>query len=1629
MSNKYLHQQFRNANRRTIIDPPDIRRPREQDANAPGFCFTVEAAMEEAVQETAERSWREFMACNPQDNSWPYTTGDKRTSRNSVIGSRASIKGQPFKMSVSFTPAPGPPTPPRSSLRYAAPGVYIGKEEYADMIGNQQSDPERDARRRRDRINMIKCYGIHQARLQLEAERAREKQAEEALASQQSDSEDGEVSASALQGSALTYVRDKNAKDQLLMLMQLQGEAAELDSKKLLDRPTSAASTAIASTRPGSAVLRPTSAVSYADSASRPNSARTLPARPQSATLLSAETGLAGTKPERRATHCSSFGSHELVPEQETLLPSPPIGAPPERRRPQTARARIADEATVETLKHSSEIAQRIDSVSQELNMESLKVWYDAIDIDRKGYITRQQLVSAVNSHQALFNLFCRRSLWDHREFVDLSDTQLVGGLRAGESFATGMLRQSLEKSQGHRMDEWSSDGWATMNRINEYRFEVDDCNKEQLARQALALRESMDILDQTHMDSLRRNADKDDDPPVNQKCYRITLETMICYFQHQGLLAKHCGDGPYNTQSREQRIYDTTADIEQDPSMAPDGSLSLEEVPSQGRVAEFETLEHGREDEAGTIAIPVAPSSSFVDQTENSDIDMAASHALAVEVANSLEKIPRAIDGEAYDLPDFLFEPVTDEETDHDVPGLYTLVKDAVVSPELDMLNPDDDEIVDELVEGDQVRVVEVVELVQQQRLRARLQNPDGWMTLLNKQSGTRFAEKQRASHLEAEDGPGAYIIQRPAFVSPEISNCNPDDGEIVDELEVGCEIFIEEVVDLADAQRRRARIANPHGWITLLNHANGKRWAVKSVRKIATGNQEDAPGVYMLDRVAFVSPVMDNFDPDDEDILDELEEGQEVRIAEVVELVHKQRGQRVRARLEEPNGWITLVNRETGKRWATPVPVVALTSGAEHSEHITKSPQDSPGTYTLTRVAFVSPDLENLDPDDEELLAELCEGEQIKVLELIDLVDQGRLRAKLEQPNGWITLLNKQTGARWAVKDELQPVGKPEFTSARPCGNNQDTPGYYVLTKSALVSPELNNLSPDDEDLIAELAEGEKVEILEIVDLQEGGCVQAESVEDQQVQITEPSQQESVPGPYILTRAACVSTELDILEPNGIELVTELPEGSIIDVSEIVELVPEKQLRARLDNPAGWITLVDKASGKRSAETWVDLSPSRKQWAEPWTGFSSSSNHEQRRMLLSTTLHCQAEALPGLSQEELSSPRVDRREVKMYLKHLFRNLVHKGKRAAMVDATYTDDLVHGDAVRLDADGVDCPGYYIVTRATSVSPALDLLYPNDDVIVDELDEGREIRVVEVVDLGGHALVRAKLDHPQGWITLANTETGRRWADRFQSFKLEPQLPEQDDEEGLYLLMHPVPVALELEQVQPEPEEIVAELDAGQEVWITEAVNYIQKNRVRAHVEQPDGWITLVNTATGWRSARKQRDDSGEPADMKLVEACESNQSWHSAASCHGNTDGERLLLDPVQNSDMGDPKARIQRPEETAASEAPCIDRVMTPTFGFEVCPQPPLDEPQAMPDAYRTGKYLLLQAVFVSPESDNFSPDDEDLIAELPEDTEVRVIEVLYFEEAARVRALLHEPRGSCRQRATISIQMMKI
>ncbi|CAE7710659.1 VAPA, partial [Symbiodinium pilosum] len=87
-----------------------------------------------------------------------------------------------------------------------------------------------------------------------------------------------------------------------------------------------------------------------------------------------------------------------------------------------------------------------------------------------------------------------------------------------------------------------------------------------------------------------------------------------------------------------------------------------------------------------------------------------------------------------------------------------------------------------------------------------------------------------------------------------------------------------------------------------------------------------------------------------------------------------------------------------------------------AEPGEQEPEGPSFPAGIYVLLRPTFVSPAADIFAPDDDELIAELEEGEEIEIVEVEDFPEEERVRGRILDPDGWVTLMNTATGTVWA-------------------------------------------------------------------------------------------------------------------------------------------------------------------------------------------------------------------------------------------------------------------------------------------------------------------------------------------------------------------------------------------------------------------------------------------------------------------------------------------------------------------------------------------------------------------------------------------------------------------------------------
>eukprot|EP00933_Yihiella_yeosuensis_P083615 TRINITY_DN9785_c0_g1_i1.p1 TRINITY_DN9785_c0_g1~~TRINITY_DN9785_c0_g1_i1.p1 ORF type:complete len:1112 (+),score=327.76 TRINITY_DN9785_c0_g1_i1:449-3337(+) len=928
-------------------------------------------------------------------------------------------------------------------------------------------------------------------------------------------------------------------------------------------------------------------------------------------------------------------------------------------------------------------------------------------------------------------------------------------------------------------------------------------------------------------------------------------------------------------------------------------------------------------------------------------------------------------------------------------------------------------------------VKVLEVVELPEAKRIRARLEFPEGWISLQNTASGLRWADK-------LDDKPGSYIISREAFLTSTCENFSPEDDEILEELEPDYEVEVLEVVHLCQDFRVRARIAEPSGWITLLNAETGRRWAEKKNRSkkpqatlkksrswieknIEAAAQEKAaakmiqdygPGVYLLTREVFVSPEVDLIAPDEEETVAELGEGEMVRVVETVAL---QAEKRLRARIDEPEGWISLVNLETCDRWA-------------------EKQDDAPGMHVLVNKVFLSPTVDNLNPDIDDQVDELEPGLEVNIVEIAHLIPEQRVRARLEKPDGWMTLMNTMTGKRWAEKaspllNEDDHVNSPQEPLQEPMTEEQPE-------ESLSLSPETQKAHEQEEQpeeslsLSPETQKAHEQEVVTEAEMQgeqkesEHACEQEEGEQEpgheqnhleqndvEQRQIHASSEQtidedngidRDVPGYYILTKMAFVSPECELLDPDDDELVDELEPGTEIKIVELVELPQDQRLRARLLRPEGWITLLNFGTGTRFAKKQID-----------------------------------EEELEKILQQEEEAEKEDEAEDRL----------KTPDEASAAGAPKTQN-------QAESSEEDKPGKYLLTRTCFVSPEADLLDPDDDELVDELDEGLEVNIVEILHLEEENRLRARLENPDGWFTLMNTETGKRWAERqFHEDELVERLktPEEEqsimkrqisgglksyfgspefvfgpdgeaievqppervpqvivhDEPGHYVLTHFCFVAEVVDDLDPDDDDLVDELEEGTEVEILEIVHLKEEKRVRALLAEPDGWITLENLETGKRWAEKE--------DMSWFVDSPGNYVL-SRLACVGpcvdnlNPDDDELVDELFEGTVIRVAEVVYLRPEKRvrALLEHPVEGWItlMNVASGKRWAER---NDNKEVP-----GAFVLLSTAAVSPSASWLAPGEEELVGELETGTHVDVVEVVELRDGKLFRGRIRQPAG---------------
>lgn len=157
------------------------------------------------------------------------------------------------------------------------------------------------------------------------------------------------------------------------------------------------------------------------------------------------------------------------------------------------------------------------------------------------------------------------------------------------------------------------------------------------------------------------------------------------------------------------------------------------------------------------------------------------------------------------------------------DILGMYEILHDGTwVSKGL---SNDSQHVAVPLAKGTYVNVVEIRPCLDADRIRGRIEDPHGWISLT--QPTTRYSWAKKTSDLCGLFGVGLYeITHEGTWVNHGVANDSP---HVTIPLSKGRLVNVLEIRASHDADRIRARIEMPPGWISLIQPSTGYIWARK--------------------------------------------------------------------------------------------------------------------------------------------------------------------------------------------------------------------------------------------------------------------------------------------------------------------------------------------------------------------------------------------------------------------------------------------------------------------------------------------------------------------------------------------------------------------------------------------------------------------------------------------------------------------------------------------------------------------------------------------------------------------------------------------------------------------------------
>ncbi|CAK9082132.1 unnamed protein product [Durusdinium trenchii] len=444
--------------------------------------------------------------------------------------------------------------------------------------------------------------------------------------------------------------------------------------------------------------------------------------------------------------------------------------------------------------------------------------------------------------------------------------------------------------------------------------------------------------------------------------------------------------------------------------------------------------------------------------------------------------------------------------------PGVYVTTCRCLVLRTFDVIEPQIGDIITEFQAGKFFNAMSFQLVPQQRRLRAALAQPaDGWIDVIDFGTNQSFVERAEPSaqvqyhprkhdgtddekelaplYTRKEDGPGLYVLKRMVFVSPSCGNVEPHDAEIVDELDEGTLVRVEEVAYLRHERRVRARIAYPAGWITLFSQQTRRRFAAKVDEQEEENSLENE---------------MNLWEEEDARTPSRRSNAAAASLHEEDARTPSRRSNASAASLHEEEDARTPSRRSNTSASSLHEEEDARTpSGRSNASEDARTPSRrsntseslqaalraadeeaaeafQPGVYVTTCRCLVLRTFDVIEPQIGDIITEFQAGKVFNAVSFQLVPEQRRLRAALAQPaDCWIDVIDFGTDQSFVERAEPS--------------TQEDGPGIYVLKRMVFVSPSCENVEPDDAEIVDELDEGTLVRVEEVAYLRHERRVRA--------------------------------------------------------------------------------------------------------------------------------------------------------------------------------------------------------------------------------------------------------------------------------------------------------------------------------------------------------------------------------------------------------------------------------------------------------------------------------------------------------------------------------------------------------